>query len=135
VQFIKDTTNAKCRACMLGDAMSTNPPALMIFETLDMKALIFGNRIACQALVEGMPECGGPLTAAALCDQSACQSCMSSSAFQECLKVADAGACKDTIDKISADCRVVGAKGFDPKCDGKDFQTTAANVVATMCGT
>jgi hypothetical protein len=132
--FTMDMANKPCVACMTGDDMSTSPPALVIFPTLDMKALIYGNRVACQALVEGKPQCGGPLTTADLCDQSACQGCMDNTSFQECVKAAEAGACKETIDKISAECRMVGKNGFDPKCDGKDFQTIAQAVVTQICG-
>jgi hypothetical protein len=130
-----DMNNAACQSCMLGDAMSTSPPALVEFTTLDMNGLIYDNRAACEALVEMKPECGGPLTSAVLCDESACQGCMDNTAFDACVKSAEADACKDVLMAVSAECQMVGAKGYDPKCDGKDFQSIAVNVVATMCGT
>ncbi len=131
--FQKDMANAKCLACMTGDGKSTSPPALVIFPTPDMKALIYGNRAGCEALVEGKPQCGGPLTSLVLCEESACQGCKSNADFMACTTAAEAGACKDLKTKLSAECAMVGSKGFDMKCDGKDFATIAANVVAAIC--
>ncbi len=134
--WMKDANNSKCQSCMLGDATLASPPALIVFATPDAQAFVVEDDAACEALVEGKANCGGVLASRLLCRASACLACQSTDEYAACVNQADAdpGGCKPIAAMVSAECAAVGAKGLDPKCDGKDFLAKAMNVTTALCG-
>jgi len=138
------TANAGCGGCILG---VDDPNAATPMPTGNIPPILNGNTYAyvqlnaCEAAVQGLPQCAAPLTNLIFCAQLTCEVNCSNDAgsteFDDCVNYsASEGLCAQTV-TIPAECDpILQLTALDPECggDGMDFASLYTAVANYFCG-
>jgi len=136
------TANAACGGCIFGveDPNAATPTFTgNVPPILQGQMYAFVQTLACEAMVQNLPDCAVPLTNLVLCSQLACEVNCSNDAgsteFSDCVNyAATAGICGTTV-TVPAECDpILMQQTPSPECDGADFDTLFTNVADYFCG-
>ena len=132
--FIK--TNPDCARCMFGalngEAFSATPiPALI---PTSRATNVTPNIAACAALVIGRPDCAVKLTEQVVCTESACATCESAAASNECSAIARAAVCRAVTDSVCFAAVNAATAQWQPICFGTSLDDTYFKVATYLCG-
>ena len=106
---LKAMISASCAACIFTDANKTGWGPLPETNTSSGNQAITVNVGGCYQLVTGSKDCGKSYQNLIDCGFTACDGCPSGdqTAFSNCLKKADTGACKDAVKAYQTACGAV----------------------------
>jgi hypothetical protein len=129
--YTDDMANAACATCLgFGDMAPVNHPAL-----LPAGMYVFVNTIACEATVQGKPECAQSAADLQFCVFNTCGECEQVTELPDCLGYSEQDICGQNFTVTDECATLFPAEGMEAaECSGADFESLFVAVANHLCG-